>query len=730
MTVIAEDRAGACYIKSLQKPIERVHTSPLYLFWLLTTAVVMVLLPLVYVGLIGLVAYGIYYHATVNIGILSSGSGMRGRVLVYVAPLVAGAVLLLFMVKPLFARSVGREKRVSLIRQNEPVLFEFVDRLCGVVGAPRPRRIDVDCEVNASASLRRGLLSLLGDDLVLTIGAPLVGGMTVRQFAGVLAHEFGHFAQGMGMRLSYVIHRVNIWFARVVYERDSWDEWLANSAEGNGGFVALTVMLSRLCVWLTRKVLWILMMIGQAVSCLMSRQMEYDADRFQARLSGSESFAESMRRIHVLDAAGRAAHAELWQSWQEGHLADNYPLLVALRADHCPPEVQKALDEWIAGGRTKLFDTHPSCAARIRKAKAEEAPGVFRDDGPASSLFRDFETLSKAVTCSYYQDLVGPEFKQSSLVPTAKLVSQSATIGRARKACERYCGGALLVERPLRLDPFSKVFQTPAEQLVPQLKRAAQAVAGAGSVIRQARKQYSEALEQLFKADRGLAAFKMHAKPQSVSAARIEPVKHARNTAAQDIEVAIPRLQKVEAAVSHRLLCALALLDAEQVASRIEQAGQWRSRRRLLLDALNSIAQISSQVAELRTLHLQLLSVGEALSGVEANESQVDQALRWLEDHQRVYDDIRAALRETRYPFDHAEGEVSVAKYAMPAISSRNDLGAALSAGGCTLENLDGLYLRIMGELAEMSEAVEAALGIKVAQADHTDPNQQVEVVR
>ncbi len=96
----------------------------------------------------------------------------------------------------------------------------FIDRLCDAVHAPRPRRIDVDCQVNASAGFRRGMLSmLLGRDPVLTIGLPFVAGMNARQFAGILAHEFGHFAQGGGIRLIYVIRPISFWFTRVVYER-------------------------------------------------------------------------------------------------------------------------------------------------------------------------------------------------------------------------------------------------------------------------------------------------------------------------------------------------------------------------------------------------------------------------------------------------------------------------------------------------------------------------------
>src|SRR5947207_5283397 len=165
-------------------------------------------------------------------------------------------------------------------------------------------RIDVDADVNASASFRESLGGMLRKDLVLTIGLPLAGGLSLRDFAGVLAHEFGHFAQGTAMRLTWVVRSMNLWFARLVYERDSWDETLAAYTGGDNHWaITLVCGLSRLCIWITRRILWVLMFIGHAVSSLMLRQMEFDADRYGARVAGSETFCETNRRVTLLDLA-------------------------------------------------------------------------------------------------------------------------------------------------------------------------------------------------------------------------------------------------------------------------------------------------------------------------------------------------------------------------------------------------------------------------------------------
>ncbi len=148
-------------------------------------------------------------------------------VMLYGLPLVVGPLVVLFMLEPLVAPRAVPELGPTLDRDEQPALFALIDQLCDALGAPAPKRGEVRADVNASAAFCNGLWSVVSrGDLVSMIGMPLVAGLNVRDFAGVLAHEFGHFRQGLAMRLSYVVRRVNGWFARVVYQRDGWDQAL------------------------------------------------------------------------------------------------------------------------------------------------------------------------------------------------------------------------------------------------------------------------------------------------------------------------------------------------------------------------------------------------------------------------------------------------------------------------------------------------------------------------
>jgi hypothetical protein len=161
----------------------------------LLVAVAMLVLPLLYLCVVVGAASGVVWWAT-HTGWLTRAGTNQLTLLAYVAPISAGAILVFFMVKPIVARPVRRHDPVPLTREEQPELFEFIDTICGQVRAPVPHLVQVDCQVNASASFLPVRFGVLQRGLVLTIGLPLVAGLSVRQFGGVLAHEFGHFAQG------------------------------------------------------------------------------------------------------------------------------------------------------------------------------------------------------------------------------------------------------------------------------------------------------------------------------------------------------------------------------------------------------------------------------------------------------------------------------------------------------------------------------------------------------
>ncbi|MBI5388460.1 MAG: M48 family metalloprotease [Verrucomicrobia bacterium] len=428
----SEELTPAAIASALSSRVPKTPVSFLYQFGLLFVTLAMVLLPVLYLALIAAAGYGVYYWGTHFSSLLTSGVGGARifllKAALYIAPFLAGVVVVLFMVKPLFARRPKHAQPLALNPGAEPLLFTYITQICESVGAPAPRRIDLDCQLNASASFRRGAWSLLGNDLVLTIGLPLVAGLNTRQFAGVIAHEFGHFTQGFGMRLTYVIRSVNAWFARVVYERDAWDVSLEEWAEeAQDGRVAIVIAFIRFSVWCSRLVLKLLMYLGHGIGCFMLRQMEYDADSYQIKLVGSEGFEATSKRLHVLGSLLDRTYKDLRPSWNMSHkLPDNFPAWLMRHDAELRANQRTHLEDTLGLEASGLFDTHPSWGDRIRRARQANESGVFHLEQPATKLFACFEVPAKQVTILHYTDDLGIPAPMINLVPVSHAASADA----------------------------------------------------------------------------------------------------------------------------------------------------------------------------------------------------------------------------------------------------------------------------------------------------------------
>jgi Zn-dependent protease with chaperone function len=371
-----------------------------YLFAMLVVAGASLTLVLVYLGLIVVTAYAVYWHATHNATWLTLPFGTPGRARAFVAAgyvllVVLGAVMVLFLLKPLFARSSQAKLGRRLELSDEPIVYSFVAKLAEVVGAPEPAEIRVNSSVNAAAVMGSGLLGVFSRRLVLVLGTPLVAGLDARQFAGVVAHELGHFSQGMGSRVSGFIRSIQGWLAQGAYGGDEWDEWFNDLSEEDFAILVLLGWTGRFGAFLVRLVFYVLLVLSVLASFLLSRQMEYDADRYSALVVGTETFAKTSRKLlplTVAEAYARhlVANREAPEP-EQGHFAG----LVTHLVKQLPKPVKEELRQHSDTARTSWFSTHPSDADRLRSVERLGAPGIFHLDLPARKLFLQFDRVAR-----------------------------------------------------------------------------------------------------------------------------------------------------------------------------------------------------------------------------------------------------------------------------------------------------------------------------------------------
>ncbi len=697
-----------------QGELQAVHLPDRYRLGIALVALVMVLLPVVYVALIGLVGYGTYFHAVHGPGLLKGGRSVGG--VMYFGPIVAGILAVFFMVKPLFARSARPTATRSLSRSKEPLLFAFVERVGAVVGAPRPRRIDVNCDVNAAASFRHGIWSMFGTDLVLTIGLPLVAGLNLRQFAGVLAHEFGHFTQGAGMRLSYLVRSISWWLTRVVYERDAWDERLIRWSREGDYRVMLVLWLARFCIWLTRRILWVLMIAGHAVAGFLMRQMEFHADLYGARLAGCATFEQTMRRLSVLSVAHSGAMSDLATFFKEGRLGDNLPRLILANVDQIPPEVHATIDEMNQQSEADWFDTHPSPPERIAAVHRDGAEGIFRLEYPATVLFVDFETLARQVTEDYYRETLGPEFDPAMLHPVANLLARQSQEQDAMKAARRYFQCDLWYGRPLRLDPHIATPSSSVAAVAEALKSARKQMLELAPGYRQAWEAFTKLDEDSLDAEMAAAMLRAGVAPRPdqfrLPMQNADQVWQVQEHVAQSQLALEAQLEPFEAAGRQRLGAALQLASVPKVASRLAAGASVQAQIARILPALDLLVGQCNRMHTLRDAFAGLTGLVELFEARENDQSFLKVLLDQLGRVHAALSEIQQALAGAPYPFEHGKGPCTLADYVLPTLPASQDFEGVFRAACDTLETLSRLYHRMMGELALVAEQVESLLGL------------------
>lgn len=381
-----------------------------YVGALVGVCLVMLVVPAAYLGVVGGLGWALWRFAVDWIPWardLTGGTTILPLwVAVYVVGLFVGGWVLLFLVKPIFARRARGSDSLALNPAAEPLIFAFVHMIADAVGAPRPARIDVDCRLNAAAGFRRGWWSLARQDFVLVLGLPLVAAFDARQLAGVVAHELGHFRQGVGLRASYLLRGMSAWLSRVAYERDSWDDAVAEYAANSGSGVGQALVgLARLGVWLSRSVMVVLLHASHAVSCAFLRQLERDADHCQIVVGGSDAFAQTVRRVHVLGEVSKDYYRLLRAAARAKHpLPPDFPRAIAEAELAVETEVRERWIDRALDRQPATFDTHPSDRSRLSMAEELKAPGLFRLAVPATALFSSFPTLARQVTALHYEE--------------------------------------------------------------------------------------------------------------------------------------------------------------------------------------------------------------------------------------------------------------------------------------------------------------------------------------
>lgn len=694
--------------------IEPVTTTLGYRLAIAPVAFLMVLLPLIYLAIVAGVGIFTVGFAVNGTSIFGTDGRTRGHILLYLGPLLGSALTFVFLLKPLFSKLAISQSEVELSPEEQPILFDFVQRIAKAVHAPVPTRISLDTQVNASASFRRGWLSMLrSGDLELRIGLPLVERLSAGELAGVIAHELGHFSQGLGMRLSYVVRSISFWFARVVYQRDKADEWLTSAAGSGNLYLWILLRFAMGMIWLSRRILWILMMVGHAFSGLLMRQMEFDADLHEIRLAGSDRFISTAKKLPRLANAYQEAIAYLEHSFVDGRLADNLPALVGHCFDQQSAEQQELIEENSQHETASCFDTHPLDRDRIAQATKTSNAGILRLQRDSQSLFSNYDTVAKTVTEKFYSEVFEQHYNESMLTSMERISAMAEIERDAARARENILGKDW---SSIRSFPIA----SPENRWIPESESAGQ--------LRQLKKEmdssvtdYGKIHGELTKAeDRWFSAthaLSMHSagvkfnqaqwneipveSPSTTQAAleKLQAELGALHEEASEFEIKFAA--RVDAAVQYLWACQ----DTETFSASIQRERGIRSVNALL--GLMSCQHLGISIR--KALNVLLTFSAEAKSGklTKAQQQVVDQHLGLLWE---VATQMHEKLTNVSYPFDHSRGEIDLAQFIAPNGLKLQEFEDISNTGMEMLQNYSMAYFRTLGVVCSVIQNVDRHL--------------------
>jgi len=434
-------------------------------------------------------------------------------------------------------------------------------------------------------------------------------------------------------------------------------------------------------------------------------------------VAGSDSFSATARRLIELGAATEDAFASLDTAWRDGRLVDDLPRLIHSRASRMKKDRRAAIEKHMRETSTGLLDTHPADRDRIASIAREDAAGIFHVDSPATVLFAKFEDLSKAVTRSYYRQMLGPDNELPRLVPVAAVEEGQARLEAGQKAIDKFFRGVLIENRALRLtSEATRLTENPNEALA-RLKHAHQQMNEAQREARRTLRRRQQLAEQATLAEQAAtlldAGFTVSASEFGLPAADLSAAQRAageKHAERFDLE---NELEPYFSAAEERMHAALSLLPHPKLAERLKDHAKAVEESPRLVASLLGLAPALEDASELRR---DLTTLATLLSNFEGNEDKAEflQALqRASEQAAGRLGKLAATLEPEPYPFHNEGGQRTAGEYVLGGdVVDENDLGQVYNAVGEAIERLDALYLRVLGRLVHIARRVEKVCGV------------------
>ncbi|PCH76969.1 MAG: hypothetical protein COB98_04770 [Flavobacteriaceae bacterium] len=343
-----------------------------------------------YFGLVVLLGYLAYYAFVYDMGSVN-----KLTILLKIGAIAGAVMLFVFTLKFVFKlKNHKPTNRIKLKKDDHPELWSFIDTICKETGAPRPKTIFIDPDVNAYVSYTNVWLSLLFPvKKELTLGLGLISCLNLSEFKAVVSHEFGHFAQ-RSMKIGSYINSANAIIHDMIFTRDSWDNLLDQWRNSDIRLSAAAWIITPM-IWVIRKVLSLFYQFLNVMYSSLSREMEFNADKVAVKTSGSEAIVAALWKLDV--------GFEQWDiTLNMGYLAAQKKMYVKNMYTHHLDVIQEAKGEQLIAlgelskdsnginiyftdseiSKVDMYASHPDNDKREGNAKTPFVPCEIDDRSP------------------------------------------------------------------------------------------------------------------------------------------------------------------------------------------------------------------------------------------------------------------------------------------------------------------------------------------------------------
>lgn len=256
-----------------------------------------------------------------------------------------GGLISLLLLPALWVKIPQPQGRI-LNAGTAPKLFAMIEKIRDKARCPQIDQVILNDAFNTSI-MQIPRLGILGwHRNVLVIGLPMLQALSRKEFAAILAHEFGHLSSRHGQLGTWIYRIRTVW----MHVHDAFRD-----GDGFGNLL------------LTRFLRWYIPFFN-AYSFVLARQDEYEADRLAATIVGPRTMADALIAIAV---RGRFINDRFWPDlWSRADRHLNPPFLphgsmrTALHLGLDEKQAERWLSEELRRD-TANDDTHPCLRERI-----------------------------------------------------------------------------------------------------------------------------------------------------------------------------------------------------------------------------------------------------------------------------------------------------------------------------------------------------------------------------